>query len=379
MPQLRAAVVGTGFIGAVHLESLRRIGVGIAGILGSSPEKGAAKGAEWGAPAYASYEELLADPTVDVVHITSPNDRHFDQAKAALLAGRHVVCEKPLAMTAAETSELVALAASTGLVAAVNFNVRFYPQVHEMRERVANGSTGAPYLVTGQYLQEWLLRDTDWNWRADSARGGMLRAVGDIGTHWFDVAQFVTGQRITEVMAELPTFVPVHRRPLGEVQTFSSGGAGETEDVEIHSEDAALILVRFEGGARGSVALSQVSAGRKNSIAIEVNGAQSSLAWRGEAPDELWIGHRDEPNQVLWRGSGSSAAAEAISTMPAGHIEGFENGFAALYRAVYADVAAGAPSKNPSYATFADGHRESLLLDAVAESARTERWVAVGD
>ena len=378
MPQFRAAVVGTGFIGAVHLESLRRIGVGIAGILGSSPEKGAAKGAAWGVPAYATYEELLADPTVDVVHITSPNDRHFDQAKAALLAGRHVVCEKPLAMTAAETAELVALAASTGLVAAVNFNVRFYPQVHEMRERVANGSTGAPYLVTGRYFQEWLLKDTDWNWRADSARGGMLRAVGDIGTHWFDLAQFVTGQRITEVMAELPTFVPVRRRPLGEVQTFSSGGAGETEDVEIHSEDAALILVRFEGGARGSVALSQVSAGRKNAISIEVNGARSSLAWRGEAPDELWIGHRDEPNQVLWRGSGSSAAAEAISTMPAGHIEGFENGFAALYRAVYADVAAGAPSTNPSYATFADGHRESLLLDAVAESARTERWVKVG-
>ena len=378
MPQLRAAVVGTGFIGAVHLESLRRIGVGIAGILGSSPAKGATKGAEWGVPAYASYDELLADPTVDVVHITSPNDRHFDQAKAALLAGKHVVCEKPLAMTAAETAELVALAESTGLVAAVNFNVRFYPQVHELRERVRNGSTGTPYLVTGQYFQEWLLKDTDWNWRADSTRGGMLRAVGDIGTHWFDLAQFVTGQRITEVMAELPTFVPVRKRPIGEVQTFSSGGAGETEDVEIHSEDAALILVRFEGGARGSVALSQVSAGRKNAIAIEVNGARASLAWRGEAPDELWIGHRDEPNQVLWRGSGMTAAAEAISTMPAGHIEGFENGFAALYRAVYADVAAGAPSQNPSYATFADGHRESLLLDAVAESARTGRWVAVG-
>ncbi len=375
----RAALVGTGFIASVHLEALRRLGIPIAGIVGSSQPRAEQKAGEWGVDrAYANYDEMLADEAVDVVHITSPNDQHFSQARAALLAGKHVVCEKPLAMNSNETGALAALAESTGLVAAVNFNVRFYPQVHEMRERIATGSVGSPFLVTGAYLQDWLLHDTDWNWRVESARGGELRVVGDIGSHWFDLASFVTGQRIVEVMAELTTFVPVRRRPLGEVATFSAA-TGDTAEYRVTSEDAASILVRFSGGARGVVTTSQVSAGRKNAISIEVNAAESSLAWNGERPEELWIGHRSTPNEMSLRDpSQLSPTAASITGLPAGHAEGFENAFKALYAAVYDDVSAGGRSPRSLYATFEDGHHEALIVEAVAESARTGSWVAVG-
>ena len=376
----RAALIGTGFIGAVHLEALRRLGVPVVGVLGSSPERSRRRAEEWGLPrGYADLAELLADDAVDVVHITSPNDLHFEQARDCLLAGRHVVCEKPLAMSSEQTAQLVALAASTGLVAAVNYNIRFYPQVHEMRERIADGSTGRPYLVTGSYLQDWLLKDTDWNWRVESARGGRLRTVGDIGSHWFDLATFVTGQRIVEVMADLTTFIPVRRRPVGEVETFSSSGDGPTVDHPVTSEDAGSILVRFDGGARGAITVSQVSAGRKNGVAIEVGGATASLAWSGERPEELWIGHRDAPNSILLRDPALlTAPAAAIAGLPGGHAEGFENTFKAMYARVYADVAAGGPSASPAYATFADGHEELLIVEAVERSARTASWARVG-
>ena len=377
--ELNAAVVGSGFIAAVHIDSIRRLGVNIAGIVGSSAERAKEKARQFGIRhAYDSYDDMLADPAVDVVHITSPNDDHPAQAEAALRAGKHVICEKPLALTSVQTDRLRKVAAQTGRVAAVNFNIRFYPQVHEMRSRVLDGSTGAPFLVTGSYMQDWLLYDTDWNWRVDGDRGGDLRVVGDIGSHWFDLASFVTGQPIIEVMAELPTFIPTRKMPIGPVETFSNTGGGATTDVTIRSEDAALIIVRFRDGARGVVTASQVSAGHKNGIMLEINGASSSVAWRGERPDELWIGHRSRPNEILMRDpSLLSTEAAAIATLPGGHGEGFENGFKAMYRAVYTDIAAGAPSNNPAYATFEDGHEEALIVEAVAESARTGHWCAV--
>jgi len=374
-----AAIIGTGFIGGVHHEALLRLGVPVVGVLGSSAARSAEKAEEWGVPrGYADLAELLADDAVQVVHITSPNDQHFAQARDALRAGKHVVCEKPLAMDSTETAELAAIAAETGLVAAVNFNIRYYPLVHEMRERIANGSTGSPYLVTGAYMQDWLLKDTDWNWRVEAERGGELRVVGDVGSHWFDLASFITGQRITEVLADLATFVPVRKRPTGEVATFSTA-EGPTVDYEVHSEDGGSILVRFENGARGVVTVSQVSAGRKNGIRIEVNAADASLAWQGERPDELWIGHRDQPNELLLRDPGLlTPAAAAIAGLPGGHAEGFENGFKALYADVYADIVAGGPGAAPRYATFADGHEEALVVEAVARSAASGTWARVG-
>ncbi len=374
-----AAVIGTGFIGTVHIEALRRIGVQVRGVLGSTQERGAARAAALGVPhAYASLEALLDDPAVDAVHVTSPNDLHLPQARAVLNAGRHVICEKPLAMTATESRELVELAARTGLVNAANFNIRYYPLNQHAHDVVTAGEIGDVRLVTGRYFQDWLLLESDWNWRLQPERGGALRAVGDIGSHWLDLTSFITGQRIVAVMAELATFMPSRREPTGPVETFSTEVAAETVTREIATEDTATILLRFENGARGAVSISQISAGRKNSLQYEVDGSDASIAWDSEQPDQLWIGHRERANEILIRNPAlMSPAGRAAAALPGGHVEGFGDTFAAHFRAVYADIAAGRPAARPGYPTFADGHDEMLVNDAVAESARLGRWVDV--
>jgi predicted dehydrogenase len=380
LAHLRAAVVGTGFIGMVHVEALRRLGVEIAGIVGSSPDRVREKARTHPLPEpYESFEAMLADPQVDVVHITSPNHLHFAHARAALEAGKHVVCEKPLGMDSAETGELLRLARGSGLVHAVNFNIRCYPQCCEARERVATGTVGEVRLITGAYLQDWLLYDTDWNWRLEADRGGGLRAVGDIGSHWIDLMTYVSGRHVEAVLADLTTFIPVRRRPVGPVETFSGGGtAGETVPVEIRTEDTASILLRFAGGARGALTVSQLSPGRKNALSFQLDGAQSALAWNAERPEELWVGHRDRPNELLLRDPALlTPAAAAAATVPGGHAEGFENTFRELYRRVYRAVAAGGTPDAPDYPTFADGHEEALIGDAIAASARAGRWVSV--
>jgi predicted dehydrogenase len=364
---IRAAVVGTGFIGVVHVEALRRLGIEVTGVVGSTPERAAEKARAAALPApYESFEAMLAEPAVDVVHVTTPNHLHFEQVRATLAAGKHVVCEKPLGMDSTETSELLRLAEDSGLVHAVNFNVRFYPQCLEARARVQAGEIGAVRLVSGGYLQDWLLFDTDWNWRLDPAAGGSLRAVGDIGSHWLDLVTFVTGRRVEAVMADLTTFVPVRRKPTGPVETFAGASAGETVDVAMETEDAAGLLLRLSGGARAVATVSQVSAGRKNRLSFEVDGSEGALSWVSEAPEELWIGHREAPNELLLRKQGD---------YPPGHAQGFPDTFKALYRAVYAAVAAGGPQ--PGYPTFADGHEEALIADAIARSHAERRWVTV--
>jgi predicted dehydrogenase len=372
---LKAGVVGTGFIGVVHVDALRRIGVEVKGVVGSSPERAAAKGI---APVYASYEELLADDDVDVVHLTTPNNLHYPQVRQALEAGKHVVCEKPLAMTSAETAELVELAERSGLVHCTNFNIRFYPIVQEARERVRAGELGDVWNVHGGYLQDWLAEPTDWNWRLEPDRGGELRAVGDIGSHWMDLAQFVTGQRIVELLADMATVLPVRRRPTGQVETFASAADVERVDAPMTTEDVAHILLRFDGGARGSLVVSQVSFGRKNAVRFEVDGSAGALAWDGERHEELWLGRRDGPNATLQRNAALMHPAAAARThLPVAHAEGFADTFRELYRAVYTDVANGGPASEPDYPTFRDGHVENVLCDAVALSNRERRWVEV--
>lgn len=373
------AVIGSGFIGTVHIEALRRLGVRIHGLLEASPELGARRVAELGLPrAYASLDDLLADPAVEVVHVTSPNALHYPQVRVILAAGKHVVCEKPLATTSQESAELVRLARDAGVVNAVNFNIRFYPLNQHAAAMVTAGDLGEVRLVTGHYFQDWLLLDTDWNWRLDPAEGGMLRAVGDIGSHWLDLMSVVGGSRIESVMADLATFVKVRQQPARPVETFSTERATDTIPREMVTDDAATILLRFEGGARGALAVSQVSAGRKNSLQWEIDGSAAAAAWDSERPDELWLGRRERPNEILLRNPAlMNAAGTAAASLPGGHVEGFADTFKALYRAVYADVAAGGPAERPIYPTFADGHDEMLVNDAIATSAREGRWIAV--
>jgi predicted dehydrogenase len=374
-----AAVIGTGFIGTVHVEALRRIGVQVRGVLGSTPERGAARALTLGVRrAYASLDDLLADATVQVVHVTSPNDLHVPQAKAILAAGRHVVCEKPLGVSAVGSAELVELAAASRLVNATNFNLRYYPLNQHARETVAAGTLGQVRLVTGRYFQDWLLLETDWNWRLQPERGGALRAVGDIGSHWLDLMTYVTGQRIAAVMADLTTFIGTRQEPTGPVETFSSARSSDTVSRPIATEDTAAILLRFEDGARGAVSISQISPGRKNSLQYEIDGSEAALAWDSEQPDQAWIGHRDRPNEVLIRNPAlMGPAGRSASALPGGHVEGFFDTFCAHFRAVYADVVAGGRSVHPGYPTFADGHEQMLVAHAIAESAREGRWVTV--
>ena len=377
LSEIGAAVVGTGFIGVVHVEALRRLGVQVHGVVGSSSARATARARDAGLPpAYDSFEAMLADDRVDVVHITSPNHLHHQHAKAALGAGKHVVCEKPLAMTPAESADLLESAERSGLVHAVNFNLRFYPVCQHVHGMVASSELGAIRLVSGHYLQDWLLLDTDWNWRLEPSLGGELRAVADIGSHWMDLTSFLTGRRITAVMADLATFIKTRRKPAGPVETFASGGGANTVSQDIHTEDTATILLRYTEGVRGALTVSQISAGRKNSLVFEIDGAASSAAWNSERPDELWIGHRGKPNEILLRDPAIlNQQGRAAASLPGGHAEGFADTFKALYAAVYAAIAAGKPAAG--YPTFADGHDEMLVCDAVARSAREQRWIEV--
>jgi predicted dehydrogenase len=373
--ELRAGVVGTGFIGVVHVDALRRLGVEVSGVVGSTPERAEAKRL---APVYASYEALLEDADVDVVHLTTPNHLHYPQAKQALAAGKHVVCEKPLAMTAEQSAELLELAERSGLVHCTNFNIRFYPLVQHAQALAAGGQLGTVWNVHGGYLQDWLQLPTDWSWRLEPEKGGDLRAVGDIGSHWLDLVQFVTGSEVEAVFADLATAIPVRQRPTGEVETFAVETDVERVDAPMTTEDIAHILIRFSGGARGSAVVSQVSAGRKNSLRFEVDGSRGSLAWDGEKPEELWLGRRDAPNELLLRNPALlDPQARARTALPAGHAEGFADTFRELYRAVYADVARGGPADAPDYPTFRAGHVENVLAEAVGRSSREQRWVEV--
>ena len=383
--RLQVGVVGTGFIGPAHIEALRRLGIPVTGIVGSSPERAQPKADALRLDTvYSSYEELLADARVNVVHITSPNHLHYPQAKAALEAGKHVVCEKPLAMDTNESAELVALAQAKELVNAVNFNIRFYPLAHQAKSMVQGGAIGDVYIVQGSYLQDWLLYASDWNWRLEPGLGGALRAVADIGSHWLDLMTFITGKRIEAVFADFQTFLPVRQKPKSAIDTFTgklhsaAEAVVETEAQPIHTEDYATILLRFAGGARGVVTVSQVSAGRKNRLYFEINGAKSSLVWDSERPNELLIGHRERPNELLLKDpSLLSNEARQFASYPGGHNEGFPDTFKQLYSAIYRYIEKGDYRAPADFPTFADGHYELQLGAAILQSARTEQWVHV--
>lgn len=375
----KVAVIGLGFMGRTHIQSLRRLGVEVYGIAGIDEEEASKVAAElsikkW----YRSFSEVIADAEVEVVHLCTPNNLHYEQAKVALNAGKHVLCEKPLAMTTAQSRELAALAKQKGLMTAVNYNLRFYPICQEARARVKAGDLGTPFLITGGYLQDWLYLKTDWNWRLEPELGGDLRVVADIGTHWMDLVTYITGLQITAVMADFMIAHPTRVQPSGKVETF----AGKLEknlsttEATIKTEDVAVILFRFENGALGTVSLSQVSAGRKNHLWFEICGSKAAYHWEQENPNELWIGFRDQPNQILLKDpSLFHDAARALTGFPGGHAEGYPDTFLQVFRQFYAAIDTGAMPAMGEFATFAEGHHEMLLCEAIQRSALEKRWV----
>ena len=375
------AVVGAGFIGPVHVEALRRLGLPIRGILGCDQAESQSAMQKLGLPkAYSTYDEVLADKSVQAVHLAVPNVLHYEFTKRALEAGKHVMCEKPLAMNAKESAELVKLAATKKLAAGVCYNIRFYPLNLEARDRCRRGDVGKVYAVNGSYAQDWLFYDTDYNWRVLADQGGALRAVADIGTHWMDLICSITGLEVESVFADLATVHPVRNRPKGEVETFTGkmGGQRETEPVAITTEDYASILFRFRSGAKGSLWVSQISAGRKNCIRYEIAGSKCALAWNSESPNELWIGRREKPNENMIRDpSLVGDLARGYINYPGGHNEGFPDAFKQCFRSFYNYIAAGDYSATPMFPTFAEGHREVALCDAILKSHREQKWTGV--
>jgi len=370
---VRVAIAGAGFIGAVHARSARLAGGRLVGVAASSPARAERAAASLGAErAFDSAEELVTSDDVDVVHICTPNHLHRPLTEAALAAGKHVICEKPLALDVLGAQALVDAAADAGRQAAVPFVYRYYPTVREARERVRAGATGPVRIIHGNYLQDWLLQPEDDNWRVDEHLGGASRAFADIGSHWCDLAEFVTGHRITRVCARMLTAFP--ERAKSSSRAFEHGnGAGEMR--EVGTEDAAIVQFETDGGAIGSTVISQISAGRKNQLFLEVATAEESLAFNQEEPETLWRGRREASILIKRDAEALSAAAARYAVLPPGHPQGYADCFDAFVAEVYAAIAGGeTPDGLPR---FTDGLRAARITEAVLSSAREERWVEV--
>lgn len=374
MKRIGMGLVGAGFVGPHHIDAVRRLGfVDVVAVAGSSEASGRARAAELGArTGYGSYQALLDDPDVQVVHNATPNHLHYEVTSAALARGKHVVSDKPLAMTSAQAKRLVSEAQRAGVVAAVTFNYRGNPLIQQARLAVARGDVGTPHFVHGYYLQDWLLKDTDYSWRVEPEKGGRSLAVADIGSHWCDLAQHVTGLRITHVLGDIATVVKQRRKPRAPRAAFQEASADEGELVDVGVEDLASVLVRFDNGARGCVSVGQVCAGHKNDLVLEVCGAKASLRWQQERQNELWVGYRDKANEVMQKDpSLLDPNARAFTHLPGGHQEAWADAFCNLMREIYRCIADGPPyaALPPIVATFEDGFRASRIVDAILESA----------
>jgi predicted dehydrogenase len=382
---LGMGLVGPGFIAAHHLDAVRRLGdVDIVGIAGSRLESTTTRARELNAgKAYADYRELLADPAVQVVHNTTPNHLHREVSLAALRAGKHVISDKPLAATLQEARELYEAAREANLAHVVTFNYRGYPLVQQARAMVAGKTIGKTVFVHGCYLQDWLTDERAYSWRLDPKLGGASSALGDIGSHWCDLAEHVTGARITAVLADLHTVVPVREAPEASAKAFSGSAMRSGKRRKITSEDLASVLLRFDNGARGCVTVGQVLPGHKNDLRLEVNGREGSLAWRQEQPNELWLGYHDKANQLLTRDPAlMDPGARAYAHLPAGHPEAWADAFRNVIADAYAWIRSGAKAKAKPLAlpTFADGYRNSLVVDAMLRShAAGGVWQPVED
>lgn len=377
---INVGIIGSGFIGPAHIEALRRLGfVQVVALCDGSLSQAQEKALALNVPyAYGSVEELLAHPNLQVVHNCTPNHLHAQINRQILRAGKHVFSEKPLCMTPEEARELVALAEEAGVVHGVSFVYRQFAMVRQAASMMRAGSIGRLFAAHGSYLQDWMLLETDYNWRVESALGGASRAVADIGSHWCDTVQFVTGRRITEVMADLAIVWPTRKANVAGNQTFAHDPSARYEDKPVNTEDFGSVLLRFDDGSKGSFRVSQVSAGHKNGLTFEINGSEQSVAWDQEVPQQLWVGHREQANQILTDDPSLMNRDVADSAhFPGGHSEGWPDAFKNMMVQFYRAVQAGKMAKTPQFATFHDGANVMYIIDAIVKSHQQQRWVRV--
>jgi predicted dehydrogenase len=378
-------LVGPGFVGMHHIDAVRRLGfVDVVAIADGDDTLAREKASAIGAPkAYGSFEALARDPDVDVIHNTTPNFLHGPVIQAAIAHGKHIISEKPLASSATEAQALWRAAADAGIVHAVTFNYRGNPLVQQARLAIARGDIGTPHFLVGHYLQDWLLKDTDYSWRLEPDKGGASSALGDIGSHWCDLAQHVSGLRITHVLGDITTVIKKRKRPKGSREAFQTGAGDDSFDlVDVKVEDLASVLLRFDNGAKGSFSVGQVCAGHKNDLILEVCGSKAALKWRQEHQNELWIGHRDKANEILQKDpSLIDDDARGYAHLPGGHQEAWADAFCNLMRDIYGFIAAGKKPTDthpPAFATFEDGYRANCIVEAILDSAKKgSAWTEV--
>ncbi len=381
MKKIRTAVIGAGFMGKVHAEMIRRLGVvELAAVAGVSDAEAKSFGESVGVENVTSnYKTILADKSIDAVHVCTPNNLHYPISLEALKAGKAVLCEKPLTMNVAEAKKLVDLAKKTGLPNCVNHNLRYYPVLQHLRQIIANGELGEILMVHGRYSQDWLLFDTDYNWRVEAKEGGKLRCMGDIGSHWMDMIQHLTGQKITALCAELETFFKTRKKPRQAVEAFANklGTAAEFDEIKVDTDDYGAVMLHLGKRARGAFTVSQMSAGCKNSFQVEIFGTKSGAIWNQERPDELWLGERNAPNHLLLKDpSLLDPKARSFADLPGGHSEGYDDAHKQVYKRFYKRVAD--PKAPIDYPTFADGLWGMQLLEKVLESSKKKAWVKTG-
>ena len=383
MKKLTSAIIGMGYISPSHIESIRRTGFAeVKACTDADHELAGKKAAEWSIPfVYRSVDEILSDPDIDVVHNCTPNYLHKEINEKVIKAGKHLFSEKPLARDSAESKILLDLLMDhPDVVAAVNFNYRMNPLVQDMKDKLKAGEYGVPRLVHGTYLQDWLLYENDYNWRLDKQMSGESNTMADIGSHWMDTAQTVLDSKITRVFANLVTNIPVRKKARGMVEAFAKQTSQDFEDKKIEVEDAGMVMVEFDNGARGMFLVSQVSAGRKCRLDLEINGSKASAYWNQELADRMWVGHRDEPNQEVIRNpQWMTPASQKHTGLAAGHPEGWNDAMTNNVRAFYRFIAEGKKlsSEKPPFATFGEAHYIIRLVEAIIESSRKQKWVAL--
>jgi predicted dehydrogenase len=379
MAKKKAGIIGTGFMAGVHIESIRKSGMGeVIAIAGASEEEAKAKAAEFGVDrTFDNYIDLIRDPDVEVVHSCTPNNLHFPINRAALSENKHVISEKPVAADSREARLLLSATERSAAVHAVTFNYRHHPVIEKLKTMAQKGELGEIYTVHGSYLQDWLLFDTDYNWRVDSELAGSTRVVADLGSHWCDLVQYVTGLKITEVIGDLRTFLPVRQKSVTTVGTFGRSTTPRLISVRVGTEDYGSVLLRFQKDVSGALTLSQVSAGSKNRLFFQIDGSKKSAAWDQERPEAPWLGHRDRPNELPpKKAKPAKKKITSYDHFPAGGGDAWSVGVDNFMRKVYEYISKGKkPGRDPaSFATFKDGYEAVVLADKILASSRQGRW-----